>query len=129
MFLLALQRSLYHTSLYRRLILVNKEKGARIQTTGPAIHKRLTTNQKEGDTLLKFIYGQFYNGKLAKRYCHAPTNVCPLYHKPDSCAHITGEYPDHEAIRINRHIAACQQVHAAIRKAAKSGRALHKTPT
>jgi hypothetical protein len=47
---------------------------------------------------------------------------------PDSCTHIAGECPHHEALRISRHNAACQLVHAAIRKAAKGGGALHSAP-
>ena len=38
------------------------------------------------------------------------------------------ECPDHEAMRISRHNAACQLVHAAIRKTAKGGGALHSAP-
>ena len=44
---------------------------------------------------------------------------------PDSCTHIAGECPIHEALRISRHNVACQLVHAAIRKTAKGGGALH----
>ena len=111
----ALLHSLHHTPLYKRLIVVNKIKGARLQTAGQAIHKKLNSNPKEVATLLKFIYGQLYNGKIARRYGHAPTDECPRCHWPDSCTHIVGECPDHEAMRIGRHDAACQLVHAAIR--------------
>jgi hypothetical protein len=74
------------------------------------------------------MYGQLYNGKLAMRYGHAPIDVGPLCHMPDSCTHIVGECPDHEALRISRHNAACQLVHAAIRKTAKGEGALHSAP-
>ncbi len=37
----ALLRSLHHSSLYRRLIVANKEKGARTKTVGRALHKKL----------------------------------------------------------------------------------------
>jgi hypothetical protein len=47
---------------------------------------------------------------------------------PDSCTHIAGECPDHEAMCNSRHNAACQLVHAAIRKTAKGGVALHSAP-
>jgi hypothetical protein len=47
---------------------------------------------------------------------------------PDSCTHIAGECPDHESLRISRHNAACQLVHAAIRKTAIGGAALHSAP-
>ena len=95
---------------------------------GRAIYKKLISQFKEGTTLLKFIYGQLYNGKLAQRYGHAPTDECPLCRKPDSCTHIAGECPDHEALRIARHKAACQLSHAAISKTAKGGGALHSAP-
>ncbi len=103
----ALLSGLYYTSLYRRLLVANKLKGTRLQTVGRAIHKKLHSIPKEGTTLLKFIYGQVYNGKIAKRYGHAPTEACPLCHKPDSCTHIAGECPDHDGLRIGRHNAAC----------------------
>ena len=38
----ALLRSLHHSSLYRRLIVANNEKGARTKTVGQALHKKLT---------------------------------------------------------------------------------------
>jgi hypothetical protein len=121
----ALLRSLQHSSLYRRLIVTNKEKGAHTKTVEQALHKKLTHSQWEGTSLLKFIYGQLYNGKLAMRYGHALTNECPLCHMPDSCTHIFGEYRDNEALRISRHNATCQLIHAAIRKTAEGGGALH----
>ena len=94
----ALLGSLHHTFLYRHLIIANKAKGAHINIIGhAAIQKRIASNPKEGNTLLKLLYGQ-----LAQRYGHAPTNACPLYHKPDSCTPIAGKCPDHEALRINR---------------------------
>jgi hypothetical protein len=124
----ALLRSLRHSSLYRRLILANKEEGVRSNIVGQTLHKRLTCNPKEGNTLLKFIYGQPYNGKLANTYDHASADECPLWHKPDSCTHIARECPDYEAPRISRHNTACRVVHAAIRKAAKGGGALQSAP-
>ena len=95
---------------------------------GRATYKKLTSHPKEGTIVLKFVYGQLYNGKLAKRYGHAPTDECPSCHKPDSCTHIAGECPDHEARRIGIHNAACRLIHAAIRKNAKGGGALHSAP-
>ena len=92
----ALLRSLDHSSLYRDLIVANKEKGARTKIVGQALHKKLTHSSWEGISLLKFIYGQLYNGKIAMRYGYALTDECPLYHMPDSCTHIAGECPDHE---------------------------------
>jgi hypothetical protein len=117
----ALLCSLYNSSLYMRLIVAIKEKGARTKTLGHALKKNmLTYNPYEGTTLLKFVYGHLYNVKLAMRYGHTPTDEWPLCHMPDSCTHIAGECPDQETLRISRHNAACQLVHAAIRKTAKS---------
>ncbi len=76
-------RSMHHTSLYRRLILQAKTTGARNAQTGASLHARLRTNPKEDTSLLKFVYGQLYNGKTAKRYGHAPTDECPLCRRPD----------------------------------------------
>jgi hypothetical protein len=122
----ALIRSLHIFSFYRRLIVASKEKGAHTKTVGQALHKKLTHSPWEGTALLKFLYRQLYNGKLAMRYRHAPTDACPVCRMPDSCTHMAGACPDHEALRISRHNAACQLVHAAIRKTAKRGGALHR---
>jgi hypothetical protein len=118
-------RNLHHTSIYRRLIFQAKEQGATTATTGTAIHTRLRENSKEGTYLLKFIHGQLYNGKLAKRYGHAPTDECPLCHRPDSCTHIARECKFHKNLTISRHNAACQLIHAAIRNSAKGGGELY----
>ncbi len=99
--------NIHQSSLYRRLIVANKEKGARTKTVGQALHTRLAHSPWEGTSLLKFVYGQLYNGKLALRYGHTRTDECPLCHMPDSCTRIAGEFPDHEALRISRHNAAC----------------------
>jgi ribonuclease HI len=53
----ALIRSLHHSSLYRRVIVSSKEKGARTKTVGQALHKKLTRSPWKGTSLLKFIYG------------------------------------------------------------------------
>jgi hypothetical protein len=123
----ALLRNLHHTSLYRRLIVANKVMGARLHTVGRSIHKRLNSVPKEGITLLNFMCVQLYSGKLAKRYGHSPTDECLMCHKPDSCTIIARECKDHEALRISRHNATCQLVHAAIRKTLKGGGALRLT--
>ena len=102
----ALLRSLHHSSLYKRLIIANTEKGARMKTVDQALDTKLTHSPWEGTSLLKFIYGQLYNGKFAMRYGHALTDECPLCHMPDSYTHIAGECPNHEALRISRHNAA-----------------------
>jgi hypothetical protein len=117
----ALLRSLHYTSLYRRLILKNLEVGTNPHCVREAIHRRLAASASEGSSLLKFTYGQLYNGKIAKGYGHAPTHESPFCHKPDSCTHIAGECPHHKALTISLHNAACQLVHAAIWKFAKGG--------
>ena len=89
-------RSMHHTSIYRRLILQEKNQGATTATTGTALRFLLRENSKDGTNLLKFIHGQLCNGKLAKRYGHAPTDECPLCHRPDSCTHIAGECNVHK---------------------------------
>ena len=104
------------------------EVGTTTQSVGKAIHYRLTANAWEDATLLKFIYDQLYNVKLTKRYGHAPTDEYSLCHKPDSCTHIAGECSYYTALTISRHNAACQLVHAAIRKSAKGWGALHIAP-
>jgi hypothetical protein len=63
-----LLRSLHHSSLYRRLVVANKEKGTRTKIIGQALHKKLTHSPWEGTSLLKLIYGQLYNDKFALRY-------------------------------------------------------------
>ena len=116
---------MHHTSLYKRLILRAKTQGANIAPTGTSLHSRLRENAKEGTNILKFIHGQLYNGKLAKRYGHAPTDESPLCHLPYSCTHIASECKAHKNLSINRHNAACQLIHAAIRNSAKGGGALY----
>ena len=124
----ALPHSLHQSSLFKRLIIANKEKGARSKIVGQTLHKRLTYNSMEGNTLLKLLYGQLYNGKLSKRYGHALTSECPVCHIPTLCSHIAGECSNHEDLRISRHNATCQLVQAAIRKTAKGGGAFDSAP-
>jgi ribonuclease HI len=114
-------RSLHHTSLYRRLITNAKTQGARTNIVGTALHSLIRNSPREGITILKFVYGQLYNGKLAYRYKHAPTDACPLCGLPDSCTHIAGQCNTHNDQFISRHNAACQLTHAAIRAAFKGG--------
>jgi hypothetical protein len=87
-------RSLHHTSLCRRLILTAKARGARTASVGTALHSRIRNSPSKGITILKFLYGQLYNGKLASRYGLAPTDACPLCGLPDSCTHIAGQCID-----------------------------------
>jgi RNase P/RNase MRP subunit p30 len=58
---------MHYISLLRRLILLARDKEVRIFDTGTALHKRLIENPADGTSLLKFAYGQLYNGKLALR--------------------------------------------------------------
>ena len=62
------------------------------------------------------------------RYGHPATNECSICYMPDSCTHITKECPNHEALRISRHNAACQLILAAIRKTTKGDGALYSAP-
>jgi len=89
-------RSLHHSSLYMRLILQAKTHVINTAITGTTLHTRVRVNAKEGSYILKFIYGQLYYGKLAKRYGHTPTDECPLCHLPDSCTHIASECKSHK---------------------------------
>ena len=86
-----LLRSLLHTSLYRRLILRAIGGGARTAPVGRALHSRITRRPGEGTAILKFLHGQYYTGKLAFRYGHAPSDACQLCGLPDSCTHVAGE--------------------------------------
>ncbi len=78
----ATMRSMHQTPLYTRLIQQAKTQGAHTTTTGASLHTRLRETPKEGTNLLKCMYGQLYNGKLAKRYGYAPTDECPSFHRP-----------------------------------------------
>ena len=118
-------RSLHHTCVYKCLILKAKAQGARTSTVGTAMHSYIRSSPKEGITILKFLYGQLYNGKLAHRYKQAPTDACPLCGMPDSCTHTAGQGKVHVDHIISKHNAACQLAHAAIRTALKGGGNLH----
>ena len=72
-------RRLHHTSFYRRLIFKAKAQWARTNTVGMAVHSHIRKFPKDGITLIKFIYGKLYNGKLVYRCILAPTDVCPLF--------------------------------------------------
>ncbi len=117
---------MHHTSIYGRLILQARTQGVTTATIGMALHDRLREISKEGTDLLKFIHGQLYNGKLTKRYGHAPSDECFLCHRPDSCTHIAGECKAHKNHSISRHNAACQLTHVAIRSSAKGGGAPYR---
>ena len=52
----ALLRSLHHSSLYRRLIIANKEKEDRTKTVGKALRKKLTRSPWEGTSLLNKVH-------------------------------------------------------------------------
>ena len=118
-------RSLHYTSLYKRLIVNAKTQGVRTNTIGTALHSLIRNFQRDGITILKFINGQLYNGKLALRYKHAPTDACPLCGLLDSCTHIAGQCRTHNDKFTSRHNAACQLTHATIRSAFKGGGTLY----
>ena len=75
------------------------------------------------------LYRQYYTGKLALRYGHAPSDACQLCGLPDSCTHVAGECPAHTDHIISKHNAACQLTHPTIRKAFKEGGALYSPHT
>ena len=100
----ALLRSLEHTSLNRRLLLRAIAGGARTVAVGRAMHASIRHSPKEGTSLLKFLHGQYYTGKLAYRYGHAPSNACPLCGLHDSCTHVAGECPAHKSQIISKHV-------------------------
>ena len=110
-------RSLHHTYLYIRLILKAKDQGARTKTVGTALHSYIRKSPKDGITILKFLYGQLYNGKLAYIYKLAPTDACPLCGLPVSCTHIAGECKSYNNQSISRHNVACQLTNAALKTA------------
>jgi hypothetical protein len=83
-------RSLHNTCLYMRLIRKAKAQGARTNTIGTAIHSYIRKSPKNGIHILKFIYGQLYNGNLAYRYKLAPADACSQCGLTYSNTHIAG---------------------------------------
>ncbi len=92
---------MHQTFSNMRLVLLAKTQGANTATVGATLHTRFREYSKEGTNLLNFIHGQLYNGKLAKRYGHAPTDECPLCHHPDSSKHIARECKAHKNLSIS----------------------------
>ena len=105
------------------------ERGARLTESGKRIQAWRSAGQhKKAKNHLLFLWGQLYNGKLAKRHGHAPTDACRLCGMPDSCTHIGGECNGSNGLFIKRHNAAVQLVRAMVRNCAMGGDALHSTP-
>jgi hypothetical protein len=104
-----------------------KARGARTANVDTALHSHIRNSSNEGITILKFIYGQLYNGKLAYKYGLAPTYACPLCGLPDSCTHIAGQFSHHTNHIISKHNAACQLTHAAIKTAFKGGGTIYSS--
>ncbi len=102
--------------------------GARLNTTSTQITTRRRDSPNQATQLLKFLWGQLYNGKLAFKYGHQSTPACRLCGAPDSCTHIAGACPANTSHIIKKHNAAVQLIHAAIRQSAKGGAALHRSP-
>ena len=74
----AILASLRRTSvIYRRLMLDASERGARLTETGKKIHQawRSAGQHKKARNYLLFLWGKLYNGELAKRHGHAPTDA------------------------------------------------------
>ena len=95
------------------------------KTVGTALHDYIRKSPKDDITILKFLYRQLYNVKLAYKYKLAPIDVCPLCGLPDSCTHIAGECKSHNNPSISRHNASCQLTHAIIRTAFGGGGAIY----
>ena len=120
-------RRLHHTSLYTRPITNAKTQRARIDTVGTTLYALIRNSQRDGITILEFIHGQLYNGKLACTYKYAPSDACPLCGLHDSCTHIAGQSKTHNDLILSRHNAACQLPHAAIRSVFKGGGTLYSS--
>ncbi len=110
---------LYNTSLFRRLILLARDKGARTKHAGVGINRCLRSNHKKGTTSLKFAWEQLFNGKVAQRYGQASTDACSRCALPVSCTHIVGECKENKTNCMSRHNAASQLIHATIRNLSK----------
>jgi hypothetical protein len=52
-------KSLYHTSLYRRLIIKAKARGARTVNVGTALHSRIRNSPREGIAILNSYMANF----------------------------------------------------------------------
>ena len=128
----SLLQRLNGSSLYRRLMLqAAGEHGAQFHRVAASIARLLRSpSPKAGSQLLQFLYGQLYNGKLAKRYGHQDTENCPLCGHPDSCTHLAGAC-GHVRMRgyyIARHNTAVRALRDLIRDSAKGGAALWSNP-
>jgi hypothetical protein len=104
-----------------------KTKGPAKKAVGTALHFYVRKSPKDDIIILKFLYGQLYNGRLAYRYKIAPTDACPLCGLPDSCTHIAREYKSHNNQFISRHSATCQLTHAAIGSAFNGGGTIYSS--
>jgi hypothetical protein len=112
-------KSLHSTSLDICLNTNVKAQGPPTDKVGTPLHTLIRNSQQDGRTILKFIYGQLYNGKLDFRYKHAPTDACPLCRLSDSCTHKARQCKTYNDQFITRHNVSCQLTHAAIRIAFK----------
>ena len=117
------------TSLYRRLIVQALQKGDDIKGTAAGL-TALRAAGRHGDArrIFKFVWGQYYNGKIAKRYGHQPHDHCALCGLPDSCTHIGAGCPALSSHYMRRHQAAVQLIHMFIRKSAVGGAAMAGCP-
>jgi hypothetical protein len=113
--------------MYRHLMLQAIKEGSLLHLTSAGIHSRYKTGRgRQARQLLKFLWGQLFNAKLAKRYGLQDHDHCPLCGKPDSCTHIGCgcASPMMKALYIDRHNEAVRQIARAIRLSPGGGDAL-----
>ena len=116
-------------SLYRRLIMAAKQRGDQVEETAAGLAKlHREGRHRDATRIFKFLWGQYYNGKLARRYGHATHDKCPLCSLPDSCTHIGAGCPALAPHYLLRHQAAVQAMHVFIRQSEKGAGAILGNP-
>ena len=98
-------------SVYGALWERARGEGTRVDLAAAGIHSRGALGlHRQAGWLYRFVWGQLYTGKLAKRYGRAATDACPLCGWPDSCGHVGGGCRALSPLYINRHNAAVRLV-------------------
>ena len=106
-----------------------KQRGDQIEETAAGLAKlHREGRHRDATRIFKFLWGQYYNGKLARRYGHATHDKCPLCSLPDSCTHIGAGCPALAPHYLLRHQAAVQAVHVFIRQSEKGAGAILGNP-
>jgi ribonuclease HI len=92
-------------SLYRSLFQFGMlHHGLLLSLPSAGIQSRASSGRhSQARTLIKYLWGQQYNGKLAFRYGHADNDLCPLCGFPDSCTHMGSGCPEMKGSYIKRH--------------------------